>query len=238
MLIIPAVDIKDGKAVRLWQGDFNKLKVYAEHPESIALEWQRQGAEFLHIVDLDGAYSGKLQNLETITKIAREIEIPFEVGGGIRNPQTIEELINLGVSRVVLGTKALEDREFLREAMERFNDKVVVSLDARKDKLASCGWLDVGDTNAIDFAVELKTLGARSIIYTDISRDGTLSGPNIKAIEDMLEAGLDLIASGGVSTLEDLKQLKALEDRGLTGVIIGKALYEKRFTLKQAILTL
>lgn len=236
MLIIPAVDIKEGKVVRLWQGDFDKVSVYADRPETIALEWQRQGALFLHIVDLDGARSGKLQNLAVIKKIAKAVKIPFEIGGGIRSLTTIKQLINLGVERIVLGTKVLQDKNFLKEAIVKFKGKIIVSIDARENKVASGGWLEVGNIDAMDFARELKQLGLETIIYTDIKRDGTLTGPNFKAIEEMVdEADLKVIASGGVSSLKDLKELKKLEKRGLIGVIVGKALYENKFTLREAL---
>ncbi|MEK6715109.1 MAG: 1-(5-phosphoribosyl)-5-[(5-phosphoribosylamino)methylideneamino]imidazole-4-carboxamide isomerase [Candidatus Omnitrophota bacterium] len=236
MLIIPAVDIKEGKVVRLWQGDFDKVSVYADKPETIALEWQRQGARFLHIVDLDGACSGKLQNLAVIKKIAKTVKVPFEIGGGIRSLTTIKQLINLGVERIVLGTKVLQDKNFLKEAIVKFKGKIIVSIDARENKVASRGWLEVGNIDAMDFARELKQLGLETIIYTDIKRDGTLTGPNFKAIEEMVsESDLKVIASGGVSSLKDLKELKKLEKRGLIGVIVGKALYENKFTLREAL---
>ena len=236
MLIIPAVDIKEGKVVRLWQGDFDKVSVYADKPETIALEWQRQGARFLHIVDLDGARSGKLQNLTVIKKIAKTVKIPFEIGGGIRSLTTIKQLINLGVERIVLGTKVLQDKNFLKEAIVKFKGKIIVSIDARENKVASGGWLEVGNIDAMDFARELKRLGLETIIYTDIKRDGTLTGPNFKAIDEMVnEADLKVIASGGVSSLKDLKELKKLEKRGLIGVIVGKALYENKFSLREAL---
>ncbi|MDP1853254.1 MAG: 1-(5-phosphoribosyl)-5-[(5-phosphoribosylamino)methylideneamino]imidazole-4-carboxamide isomerase [Candidatus Omnitrophota bacterium] len=236
MLIIPAIDIKDGKVVRLWQGDFNKIKAYSDSPESVALEWQRQGAKFLHIVDLDGACSGKLENLSAIKKIAKIIKIPFEVGGGIRSLTTIKQLINLGVKRIVLGTKVLQDKNFLKEAIVKFRGMIIVSIDVRENKVASDGWLRVGNLDAMDFARELKRLGLETIIYTDIKRDGTLTGPNFGAIEEMVnDADLKVIASGGVSSLKDLRELRKLEKKGLIGVVVGKALYENRFILREAI---
>ena len=236
MLIIPAIDIKDGRAVRLWQGDFARVKEYSRSPQSVAREWQRQGAEFLHIVDLDGARSGRIENLETIKKIAAEIDIPFEVGGGVRDRETIAKLMDIGALRVVLGTRALEDRDFLKQAIEEWRDSVIVSVDAREGRVAGCGWQEILQLYCVDFARELKSLGARMIIYTDISRDGTLCGPNIEAVEEILDnVGLNLIASGGISSLEDLRRLKRLADKGLKGVIVGKALYEGKFSLKDAL---
>lgn len=236
MLIIPAIDIKDGNVVRLWQGDFDKISVYADKPETVALEWQKQGAKFLHIVDLDGACTGKLQNLPVLKRIVKAIKIPLEVGGGIRSLATIKQLINLGVERIVLGTKVLQDKNFLKEAIVKFRGKIIVSIDARENKVASDGWLQVGNLNAMDFARELKRLGLQTIIYTDIKRDGTLTGPNFGAIEEMVnDADLKVIASGGVSSLKDLRQLRKLEKKGLVGVVVGKALYENRFTLREAI---
>lgn len=236
MLIIPAIDIKEGKVVRLWQGDFDKVSVYPDKPETVACEWQRQGAKFLHIVDLDGARSGKLENLATLKKIAKAVKIPFEVGGGIRSLATIKQLVNLGVERIVLGTKVLQDKNFLKEAIVKFRGKVIVSIDARENKVASDGWLEVGNVDAMDFARELKRLGLETIIYTDIKRDGTLTGPNFDAIEEMVnDSDLRVIASGGVSSLDDLRRLRQLEKKGLVGVIVGKALYENKFSLKEAL---
>lgn len=235
MLIIPAIDLKGGKAVRLWQGDFSKVTEYSDSPESVALEWQRQGAQFLHIVDLDGAYKGSLQNLEVINKISKGINVPFEVGGGVRSFETIEELINLGAAKIVLGTKALGDKEFLKTAIKNFKDKIIVSIDARDGNIAVSGWINVEKVDALEFAKELKSIGLSAIIYTDISRDGTLGGPNLLAIKKMLEvSGLEVIASGGVSSLDDLEELKKMENKGLRGVIVGKALYENKFSLKEA----
>lgn len=236
MLIIPAIDLKDGKVVRLWQGDFNKIKEYSDSPESVALEWQRQGAKFLHIVDLDGASTGILKNFSAIKKISQVIKIPFEVGGGIRSLATIKKLARLGIERVVLGTKVLQDKNFLKEAIVRFKGKIIVSIDVRENKVASEGWLEVGNIDAMDFARELRRLGLEMIIYTDIKRDGTLTGPNFEAIEDMVkESDLKVIASGGVSSLQDLRELKKLGKKGLVGVVVGKALYENRFSLKEAL---
>ncbi|PIQ88398.1 MAG: 1-(5-phosphoribosyl)-5-[(5-phosphoribosylamino)methylideneamino]imidazole-4-carboxamide isomerase [Candidatus Omnitrophica bacterium CG11_big_fil_rev_8_21_14_0_20_42_13] len=244
MLIIPAVDIKDGKAVRLWQGDFNKVTEYSDKPHDAALRWQEEGAEFLHVVDLDGAFSGKLANFECIRQIAENINIPFEVGGGVRDKETIGRLLDLGAMRVVLGTKALENREFIKSVISEFKDAVAVSIDARVigddgaargGMVAGSGWTDISGVDALSFALELEQLGLNTLIYTDISRDGTLQGPNVAAIAEILNRiNIDLIASGGISSLDDIKELSSLKGKELAGIIIGKALYENKFSLKDA----
>lgn len=236
MLIIPAIDLKDGCVVRYVQGKLDK-KVYSKDPVKTALHWVRQGAQFIHIVDLDGAFTGIPKNLGAAKEIVKNIDIPVEFGGGVRDLSTIEELLAAGVKRVVLGTKAIEEETFLKEVFGRFGEKVIISLDAKNDSLATKGWKE--ESTAIklfDFACILKELGFTEVIYTDVFKDGTLSGPNIKSIKSLLKkTGLHVVASGGISTLEDIKKLKKIEKDGVTAVIIGKALYEGKFTLKEAI---
>jgi len=235
MLIIPAIDLQDGCVVRLVQGKFNK-KVYSRDALKTAKHWVRQGAKFLHLVDLDGAVSGKPKNLSIIKEIARGVDIPVECGGGIRSIEAIKSILNSGVARVVLGTKAATDKEFLKKALRQFKNKVIISVDARGSNVCIKGWEDKTRLVALSFIKDLKKMGVATIIYTDISKDGTLKGPNIKDTKNLLKAsGIKIIVSGGVSSLDDILRLKVLEKQGVAGIIIGKALYEGKFTLTQAL---
>jgi len=236
MLIIPAIDLRGGKVVRLFQGKFNQEKVYSKDPVKVARHWARQGAKFLHIVDLDGASRGMPKNLEVLKKIITQVCVPLEFGGGLRNMEIISKLLNLGVQRVVLGTKAASDAEFLKKAWKKFGEKIIVSIDAKDGLVLTRGWNRAVAKTVLGFAKELKKIGFKQLIYTDISKDGTLGGPNIPGIKELLKrTGLNVIASGGVSGLKDLLKLKELEEQGLIGVIIGKALYEGKFTLVEAL---
>jgi phosphoribosylformimino-5-aminoimidazole carboxamide ribotide isomerase len=237
MLIIPAIDIKDGKVVRLCQGKFENKKVYSRDPAKIARQWQEAGAKLIHIVDLDGAATGKPKNLPAVKKILKSISVPVELGGGIRNIGVIDSLVKAGVSRVILGTSAVEDRGFLKKALAKFRNKIIVSVDAKGTTILTKGWLEsFTGFSLLDFALDLKKMGVKQLIYTDVSKDGMLKGPNLRAISNLLEkTGIEVIASGGVSSLGDLIRLKALEKKGLAGVIVGKALYEGKFTLVEAI---
>lgn len=236
MLIIPAIDLKDGCVVRFVQGKFNK-KVYSKDALKVAQDWAAQGAKFLHIVDLDGAFSGIPKNLKIVKGIVKKIKVPVEFGGGIRKIEVIQSVLGAGVSRVVLGTKAVEDKDFLARAFARFRNKIIVGVDAKNGKLMVQGWKKgYKNTDAGEFSLYLKRLGFKELIYTDTLKDGTLTGPNIKGIKRLLKmTGLKIIASGGVSSLEDLYKLKALEKEGLSAAIVGKALYEGKFTLPQAL---
>lgn len=236
MLIIPAIDLQDGCVVRFVQG-YKEKKVYSNDPVKVAKSWVRQGAKFLHIVDLDGAFSGVSKNLKFVKAIIRAIKVPVEFGGGVRDINTIKEMLKLGVARVVLGTKAVEDEEFLKKAFAKFGDKIIVGVDAKEGKIMVKGWkTGYKNTDAIKFSLYLKKMGFKELIYTDTLKDGTLSGPNIREIKKLLKiTGLKIIASGGVSRLSDLDKLKSLEKEGLSAVIVGKALYEGRFTLPQAL---
>ena len=235
-MIIPAIDIKDRCVVRLVQGRRNE-KVYSQDPLKTAKHWVKQGAGFLHIVDLDGAASGSPKNLEIVKEIAKNIEAKIEFGGGVRKIETIKELLGSGIDRVVLGTKAVEDEAFLKQAFKKFKNRIIVSIDAKEKNLAIKGWRQTHKGfSVLDFVSRLKEIGIREIIYTDTLKDGTLQGPNIKAIKALLkETGIKVIASGGISSLEDINKLRLLKKQGLRGVIIGKALYEGRFTLAQAL---
>ncbi len=234
MQLYPAVDIKDGKCVRLSQGRFDDVKVYADSPASVAAHWEGLGATFLHIVDLDGAVKGSSVNRQAIKSIGEHIDIPFEVGGGIRTLEDIEELLKLGAKRVIIGTKAVEDPDFVADAVKRFgSDAVVLGLDARDGKVAVKGWLEDSVRTSEEFCLEMKKAGIKTVIYTDISRDGMLCGPNIASTVRLLEStGMEIIASGGVSSMDDLK---ALKKAGIPGAILGKALYEGRIELPKAI---
>lgn len=236
MLIIPAIDLKDGAVVRLAQGKFNK-KVYSRDPVKVARHWARQGAKFLHLVDLDGAFSGKPKNFNLVKDIVKNISVPVELGGGIRSLAAIKSILNSGVARVVLGTKAVEDEGFLKKALLTFREKVIVAVDAKEGKVMVKGWkAGYKNTDVLKFCLSLKKLGFKELIYTDTLKDGTLTGPNIKEIKKVLKAvGIRIVASGGISKLGDLDRLKRLEREGLSAVIIGKALYEGKFTLPQAL---
>jgi len=236
-LIIPAIDIQDGCVVRLVQGKFDKKKIYSSNPVKTARHWVKLGASFLHVVDLDGAMQGVPKNLGVACEIAKSVSVPVEFGGGIRTLEGIKKLLDAGFYRVVLGTKAITDERFLKKAFSKFREKVIVSVDAKQGSVQISGW--ISDLKGIDpfaLCVRLKKIGFKRAIYTDTLKDGTLSGPNIKGIKNLLsKAGLKLIASGGISSLDDLYRLRRLEKEGLEGVIIGKSLYEGKMTLSQAL---
>ncbi len=233
MEIIPAVDIRKGKCVRLFQGDYNQETVFSDNPIDVAMNWQSMGAPRLHIVDLDGAASGNPENLDTIKQIASAVLIPVQMGGGIRRLELIEEVLKAGVDRVVIGTAAAEDPMLIKEACSHYRESLVVSLDTRDGYIATHGWLKDTNLKAIEFAKSLISLGVGRFIYTDISRDGTLTEPNTTAIFELVNAlRVPVIASGGISNVNHLKMLKKL---GVEGAIIGKALYTGDLNLKQAL---
>ena len=234
MIMLPAIDLRDGKCVRLLKGDFAQETVYSTEPEEVALRWAREGAEFLHVVDLDGALAGKPQNTEAIKKILNSI--PMEVGGGIRTLETIDATLELGVSRVILGSAAVQNQALVKNACQRYGNRIAVGIDAKDGIAAIDGWGVSGGISAIDLAKELSSYGLETIIYTDISRDGTLSGVNVEATAKLaLESGVNVIASGGVRSLEDIHSLKAREADGIIGVIAGKSIYEGTLSLPEAI---
>lgn len=236
MIIIPAIDIKGGKCVRLVQGLAEHETVYFDSPVEVARFWEKSGAEMIHVVDLDGAFAGKLQNLEIIHRIAEAVNVPIQVGGGLRAMEQIDSLFSAGVTRCILGTAALTAQEFLQDAVAKYGERIVVGIDAKDGMVAIKGWVETSNQSAIELGKRLLGMGVSEIVYTDIARDGMLSGPNFDAIRHMAEeTNLKIIASGGVSTLSDISRLLELEDVGVIGVIIGKALYEKRFTLEEAI---
>ena len=234
MQLYPAIDMKDGRCVRLTQGLFDNVKVYSEDPGETAKTWVSKGADFLHLVDLDGALAGRSVNEPVIRRILEAVEVPVQVGGGIRNRETAERMLDLGVRRVIIGTRAVKEPEFVKGLVETFGpEKVVVGVDARNGMVAVEGWEKVSQMTALDLCLQMRECGVRHVVYTDISRDGMLSGPNVAATRKLTEeTGMDIIASGGVSPMEDLQELF---DQGITGAIIGKALYEKRLDLEEAV---
>lgn len=233
MLIIPAIDIKEGKCVRLVQGDFAREKVYEQDPLSVAKKWERLGAKLIHVVDLDGAKDGRTVNFAVIKNIAAGVNIPIQVGGGIRNKRTVSELLAAGVSRVILGTVALENERELKAILKEFAAQTAVALDTKNGKLMAKGWFEDSGMDSIDTAVKLEELGVQRFIYTDVVKDGTLTEPNYKEISRLIaKISVPVIASGGVSTLNNIKKLKPI---GVEGVIVGKALYEGTVDLKEAL---
>jgi phosphoribosylformimino-5-aminoimidazole carboxamide ribotide isomerase len=236
MLILPAIDIKDGKVVRLIRGDFKQETVYSDKPQEVAFNWQQKGAQMLHVVDLDGALTGYLKNLSSIVKILGQVHIPIEVGGGIRSYHDLEKLINLGIQRVILSTVAYKDKDLLKKALSNFADKIAVSIDAKENKVMVEGWAEDSHLDIFKFTKDLEDLGVKTIIYTDIESDGTLAGVKINRIKDFLNnTKLSCLVSGGISSMKDLIELKKLEALGLEGVIIGKALYDERISLEKAL---
>ena len=234
MIVIPAIDLKDGKCVRLLQGKKDEVTVYSDDPASMAKQWAGLGAGLLHVVDLDGAFTGEQKNFDKIRAIREAIDIPIELGGGIRDIERIEMLINLGVDRTIIGTSAARYPDMVKEACEKFPGKVLVGIDAKDGRVAVKGWVEVTGWDAVDFARKMESVGAAGIIYTDISRDGMLSGPNIDAMAKMVKAvNIPVVASGGVSKLDDIKNLMQIDN--LWGAITGKALYSGALDLKEAI---
>jgi phosphoribosylformimino-5-aminoimidazole carboxamide ribotide isomerase len=237
MLIIPAIDLKEGKCVRLEQGLMEKATVYSADPTTAAKHWESQGAELLHVVDLNGAFAGVPKNLDAIRAIRAAIKIPIEVGGGIRDIATINTLVSVGIDKIILGTAAIENPAFVREACEKFPGKIIVGIDAKDGMVAIKGWAEVTKVEAIDLAQQMQDYGVIAIIYTDIRRDGMLSGPNIEATKALAEElHIPVIASGGVHTMKDIENLLTVRYSGVSGVITGKAIYSGSLDLREAIL--
>ena len=236
MLILPAIDLRGGNCVRLVKGDFKQETIYSEHPEEIALRWEGEGAEFLHVVDLDGALAGEPQNMDAIKQILQAVTIPVEVGGGIRSMESIDRLLSIGVSRVILGSVAVHKEELVREACSAYGNRLVVGIDAKKGIVATDGWEKSASISAVELAKKLGAFGLETIIYTDISRDGTLSGVNVTETAHLARAsGIKVIASGGVKSISDIEELKKRECDGIIGVIVGKSIYEGTLSLTEAI---
>lgn len=235
MIIYPAIDIMGGKCVRLYQGRADRATVYADNPADMALRWRSEGAEFLHLVDLDGAFKGSPQNLTAIENVVNAVDIPVQLGGGLRTIEDLDRVFDVGVSRAILGTSVITDPELVKAACARYPGKIVAGIDAREGKVSIKGWVEDTDIFAVDLAMQLEIYGISRIVYTDILSDGTQKGVNIFATEE-LAGGIKIpvIASGGVSTIGDIRQLKPLQASGVEGVIVGRALYEGNFTLAEA----
>ncbi len=233
MIIYPAIDIKDGKCVRLTQGSFSDVTVYGEDPLAMAKKWEEKGADYIHLVDLDGALAGSGINRKVIIEIANSVSVPVQTGGGIRTLEDIRELIEGGVSRVILGTAAVKNPDLLAEAVKTYGDKIAVGIDAKDGLVAISGWEEVSSLSALDFAKQVTEQGVRTIIYTDIVIDGMFTGPNVSAMQQMAETvSADIIASGGVGSKEDILSLLPTK---VSGVIVGKALYTEKVDLSDAI---
>ncbi|OGW24035.1 MAG: 1-(5-phosphoribosyl)-5-[(5-phosphoribosylamino)methylideneamino]imidazole-4-carboxamide isomerase [Nitrospirae bacterium GWC2_42_7] len=234
MLIIPAIDLKDGLCVRLQQGKKDSVTIYSNDPSATARKWEACGAKVLHVVDLDGAFTGSQKNIDVIMKIRKAVKMTLQVGGGIRNIATVDKLLSAGIDRIIIGTSAVEDSAFLLDVCNKFPGKILVGIDAKDGKVAVKGWEEVSSIEAKELAKRIETIGVSGIIYTDISRDGMLTGPNITALQEMVSSvGIPVIASGGIATLEDIKNL--LEIKKLWGAITGKAIYSGSLDLKEAI---
>lgn len=236
MEILPAIDLLEGRCVRLYQGDYDRSQVFNENPANMAKQWADQGATRLHIVDLDGAKAGKVVNQAAIEAILNTVSIPIQVGGGLRDRTSVHQLLNIGVQRVILGTIAVEQQGLVQTLCQEFPQQIVVGIDARNGKVATRGWLETSEVLATQLAIQIQELGAAAIIYTDIHRDGTLTGPNLEALRELASAiTIPIIASGGVSSVTDLLSLLALEPQGVKGAIVGRALYTGDVTLRQAL---
>lgn len=233
MLIFPAIDIVDGKAVRLYKGDYDQMTVYNDDPLSVARDFESCGAKWIHMVDLEGAKSGGTPNLETVKRVASETGLLVEVGGGIRSLETVKKYLDSGVSRVILGTAAVNDPDFLKTSLEKYGDKIAVGVDLKNGKVAIKGWTEVSEEDAFSFCEKMQSLGVKTIICTDISKDGAMQGTNLSLYRKLsARFSLQIIASGGVSSLGDIRNLAEM---GLYGAIVGKAYYTGAIDLKEAI---
>ena len=236
MIVIPAIDLKEGKCVRLEQGLMEKDTVYSDDPAAMAQHWQEEGAKLLHLVDLDGAFAGKPKNKTAIETIVETLDIPTQLGGGIRDLKTVEAYLSLGIGRIILGTVAKENPDMVKEACRLFPGRIIVGIDAKNGLVAVRGWADVTQTKATELAKEMQDIGVAAIIYTDIARDGMMQGPNIAATRRLAEVlSIPVIASGGVSTLDDIRKLLEIVPFGLEGVITGKAIYTGALCLREAV---
>lgn len=234
-IIYPAIDIRGGKCVRLVQGDYNQETVYNENPVEVAKAWEQQGGSYIHLVDLDGAKAGYPVNDELIGKIASAVGVPVQVGGGIRDLESVKRLLSLGVSRVIIGTAAIEDEAFTSAVLQQYGDQVAIGIDARDGYVATRGWLNTSSIQAVELAQQLAAKGAETFIFTDISRDGMMQGPNVEAIVNLAKvSGKTVIASGGVTVQDDLLALARYKDQGVGGAIVGKALYTGNISLEKA----
>jgi phosphoribosylformimino-5-aminoimidazole carboxamide ribotide isomerase len=233
MIILPAIDLKDGICVRLYQGNFDKTEIVAESAIEVAASFKEQGAEYIHMVDLDGALEGSLKNIDVISEVIKEVDIPIELGGGIRDMDKIDLLIEKGISRVILGTAALKNPDLVKEAVNKYGEKIAVGIDAKDGFVAIEGWMDVSKVDYIDFAKQMEKIGVKTIIFTDISKDGTLQGPNLEQLQALKEnVACNIIASGGI---RDIGHIKDVKDMDLYGVIAGKSIYSGTLDLEEAV---
>ncbi|MCG9967821.1 1-(5-phosphoribosyl)-5-[(5-phosphoribosylamino)methylideneamino]imidazole-4-carboxamide isomerase [Pelotomaculum terephthalicicum JT] len=236
MLIIPAIDLRAGKCVRLVEGKLDQETVYSNDPVAMAVHWQEQGARWLHVVDLDGAFAGAPKNMDVISEILNAVNMPVQIGGGIRSLDTVERLLELGATRVILGTAAILRPQMVSEACGKFGEAILVGIDGRNGRVAIEGWGMTVEKSTLELAREMQDRGVQRVVFTDIRRDGTLQGPNLEATGELARAtGLKIVASGGVSTADDLRAVKKLEHLGIDSVIIGKSLYAGTVTLKEAL---
>lgn len=236
MMIFPAIDLRQGRCVRLVEGKIDRETVYSHDPAGMARHWEEMGAEFLHLVDLDGAFSGYPQNLPVVKEIIDSIRIPVQLGGGIRTMETVEMLLEEGVQRVILGTAAISDADLVARACDKYGERIVIGIDSKKGLVAIKGWEATSAKTALELALEMKAMGVARVIYTDIGRDGTLKGANVEATGELArKSGLKVIASGGVSSLDDIRAIKNIEESGVEGVILGKALYSQAVDLREAL---
>jgi phosphoribosylformimino-5-aminoimidazole carboxamide ribotide isomerase len=236
MIVIPAVDIKNGRCVRLLQGRKDSETVFSKDPAAMALRWQDEGAEIIHVVDLDGAFEQAPKNIEAIEKIVRELTVDIQVGGGIRNRKTVKTYLDMGVKRVIIGTEAIRDPKFVEDVCASYPNQIILGIDARKGYVAIEGWTETTQKKAMDFARQFEKCGAAGINFTDIHRDGMQTGPNIEETRRLAEAvTIPVFASGGVATIEDIKNLLPLEAIGVAGVITGRALYTGALNLREAL---
>lgn len=235
MIILPAIDLYDKKAVRLYKGDYGRMTVYSEHPEDVAAHFAECGAEEIHLVDLEGAKSGRPENADVVEKIIRDTGLSVEIGGGIRNEQSLKRYIDAGASRVILGTSALKDKSFLLECLDKYADRIAVGVDIKDNSVATGGWIEKSDVDPFDFCDELEKYGVKTVICTDISKDGAMSGTNLPLYVKLSERyKFNIIASGGISSEEDIA---ALGKTGIYGTIIGKAIYTGAIDLRKVLCT-
>lgn len=233
MVIYPAIDMKDQSCVRLTQGSYEKMTIYEKDPVKVARRWENKGAEILHLVDLDGAKNGNRINQAVVKEIIRNISIPVQLGGGIRNTEGVKTFLDLGVSQVIIGTQALKDPSWIKEMIYKYGNRIIVSIDALNGFIATNGWQSITDVKAIDFIKKMKSYGLSRIVYTDIEKDGMLIGPNFLIYEELAEkVSIEVIASGGITTLDDIKRLKSMK---IYGAIIGKALYDGKLDLEEVL---
>ena len=235
MLLIPAIDLKNGRCVRLLQGELDSETVYSDDPAAMACSFEDAGAKRLHLVDLDGAFRGQGKNLDSIHSILKSISIPVQLGGGLRTADDVERMLKLGVSSVIIGTMAVKNPDIFEDIIKRYSsEQIILGIDARNRKVAIEGWQEGTEIYDVDFALHWKNVGIQRVVFTDIARDGMLSGPNMEALRNFARGtGLKIVASGGISSMEDLEQLKTLEEDGVDQVISGKAIYEGKLDLKE-----